>query len=339
MKVLLTGGTGFVGAHIVAALVGRGHDVRMLVRRPEQVPVSLAPFDVAVDDVVVGDVLDESAVQKALDGCEAVVHAAAVFSLDPRRIEEVLATNERATELVLGGAVERGLDPVIHVSSTVALVRHGGSGPDLPLGDMELPYARSKIASERIARRLQDAGAPVTCVYPGGVLGPDDPYLGTIGELMLWIASGRLPLYPRGAMHYVDVRDVAAVVTAAMEPGRGVRRYVVPGWYVDGRELYGAVTRVTGRRRPHVEPPQKVLVVAARFLDAVNRLLPARVHLPGDSESMELMARATAFDTTPATEDLGVVARPLDDSVRDTLLSLAERGKLRPRHLGRLRSA
>lgn len=339
MKVLVTGGTGFVGAHIVGALVEQGHDVRMLVRRAEQVPVSLAPHGVEVDDVVVGDVLDEVAVGAALDGCDAVVHAAAVFSLDPRRTEEVLATNERAAELVLGGAVERGLDPVVHISSTVALVRHGGTSPDLPLGDMDLPYARSKIASERIARRLQDTGAPVTCVYPGGVLGPDDPYLGTIAEMMVWIASGRQPVYPRGAMHYVDVRDVAAVVAAAMEPGQGARRFVVPGWHLEGRDLYGAVSRVTGRRRPHVEPPAPVLLAAARLIDALNRLLPPRLHLPGDPESMQLMARGTAFDTSPATDQLGVVARPLEESVRDTLLSLAAAGHLRPRHLGKLRTA
>jgi nucleoside-diphosphate-sugar epimerase len=204
---------------------------------------------------------------------------------------------------------------------------------------MDLAYARSKMASERIARRLQEAGAPVTCVYPGGVLGPHDPYLGTIAEMMVWIASGRQPVFPRGAMHYVDVRDVAAVVAAASEPGKGARRYVVPGWYVDGRQLYGAVSRVTGRRRPHVEPPQSVLRAAARLIDAVNRLLPPRLHVPGDPESMELMARSTEFDTSPATDELGVVARPLDDSVRDTLLSLAEDGKLRARHLGRLRTA
>lgn len=338
MKILVTGGTGFVGAHVVAALAGAGHDVRMLVRRPEQVPASLHPLGVGVDDLVVGDVLDAAAVGRALDGCDAVVHAAAVFSLDPRRTDQVLETNERATELVLGGAADRGLDPVIHISSTVALVRHGGSSPELPLGDMDLPYARSKIASERIARRLQDDGAPVTCVYPGGVLGPHDPYLGTIAEMMVWIAAGRQPVFPRGAMHYVDVRDVAAVVAAALEPGKGPRRYVVPGWYVDGRELYGAVSRVTGRRRPHVAPPWPVLRAASRALDGLNRLLPPRLHVPGDPESMELMARATSFDTAPATDELGVRARPLDDSVRDTLLSLAEDGRLRPRHLGKLRA-
>jgi nucleoside-diphosphate-sugar epimerase len=125
------------------------------------VAASLDPLGVDVSDVVVGDVLDETVVASAVQGCDAVVHAAAVFSLDSRRAEEMRHTNVRATELVLGQAVARGLDPVVHVSTTVALTRYAGSGPDLPLGDIELPYAQSKIASEEVARRLQDRGDPV----------------------------------------------------------------------------------------------------------------------------------------------------------------------------------
>lgn len=336
MRVLVTGGTGFVGGHIVAALVAAGHDVRMLVRRVEQVPVTLAPLGVSVSDVVVGDVLDRAVVDRALDGCDAVVHAAAVFTFHPKRSDEVLRTNERATELVLGGAVERGLDPVVHVSSTVALVRYGGSGPDLPLGDLDLPYARSKIASEKIARRLQDEGASVVTVYPGGVLGPHDPYHGTTSEMMVWLAKGLLAVYPRGGTHYVDVRDVAAVVAAAMEPGKGGRRYVVPGTHVDGDVLFGSMHRLTGRRFPHVEPPRALIAATARFADRFNRVVPEGWHFPADVEAMEMIDRDTRFDTSLTTEELGVAARPFDDTVRDMLLSLVEAGTLKPRHAGRL---
>jgi nucleoside-diphosphate-sugar epimerase len=101
-----------------------------------------------------GDALDEPAVARAVDGCEAVVHAAAVYSFDPRRATEVRRTNLRAAELVLRQAVAQGLDPVVHVSSTVALTRYGGSAAPLPLGDIVLPYIQSKIDSERVAREL-----------------------------------------------------------------------------------------------------------------------------------------------------------------------------------------
>jgi nucleoside-diphosphate-sugar epimerase len=178
MKVLVTGGTGFVGSHAVAAIARAGHEIRLLIRRPDQVTASLSPLGVEVPDIVVGDVLDERAVSRAVEGCAAVVHAAGIYSLDPRRAEDMRRTNLLASEVVLNSAVGRGLDPIVHVSTTIALTRYGGSGPDLPLGDIGLPYAQSKIASEKVARRLQEAGAPVVTIYPGGVYGPDDPYPG-----------------------------------------------------------------------------------------------------------------------------------------------------------------
>ena len=112
-------------------------------------------------DVVVGDALDERAVARAVDGCRAVVHAATVFSFDPRRATDMRRTNARAAELVLRRAFTQGFDPVVHVSTTVALTRYGGSSAALPLGDIVLPYTQSKIDSERVAQELVAAGVPV----------------------------------------------------------------------------------------------------------------------------------------------------------------------------------
>ncbi len=337
MKVLVTGGTGFVGAHIVAGLAERGHDVRMLVRRREQVATSLDPLGASVSDVQVGDVLDADAVGRALDGCDAVVHAAAVFSLDPRRTAEVLGTNHRATELVVGGAVERGLDPIVHISSCVALTRRGGGGPDLPLGDVDLPYAASKRASEEQVRGYQADGAPVVSVYPGAVFGPHDPYVGTNIEILIWLARGLLPFWPSGGVHYVDVRDVADVVGACLEPGRGPRRYVVPGHHVDGELMFGTLREVTGRRFPYMTMPVGVARPTTRLAERLNKVLPDRVHVPADPEAVELAVRDTRFDTSHTTDELGVRARPWDETVRDTLRWLVEAGHLKARHAGTLR--
>ena len=124
----------------------------------DQVPASLGPLGLEVTDIVVGDVRDDDVVSQAIEGCEAVVHAAAVYSLDPRRAAEMRRTNARATELVLGRAVDRGLDPVVHVSTTVALTRYGGSGPDLPLGDIR---ASVRPVEDRLGEgRPPTAGTP-----------------------------------------------------------------------------------------------------------------------------------------------------------------------------------
>lgn len=328
MRVLVTGGTGFVGGHVVAALVRAGHEVRILARRPEQARVTLGPLGVTVADVVAGDVLDEESVAGALSGMDAVVHSAAVYTSDPRRREEVAGTNVRATRIVLGQAVAAGLDPVVHVSSTAALVRHGGSGPDLPLGDMTTAYSGSKVESEAVARELQAGGHPVVCVYPGAVLGPHDPYRGDQGELLRWLLRGLFPIWPRGALHYVDVRDVAAVVLAVLERGRGPRRYVVPGHHVAGAELFSTLSRVAGRRLRHVELPAQLLSPPLRALDRLVARLPARLRYPAESEGVEMFARDTRMDDRAAREEFGIEPVPLETSLRDTARWLVDSGRL-----------
>jgi len=177
MKVLVTGGTGFVGSHSVAALVSRGHQARLLVQSRDRVARSLSPLGVADVESVVGDVTAPQSVAEGMAGCDAVLHAAAVYSLDPRAASRMRETNLRATETVLGAAVRMGLDPVVHVSSYVALLPPEPRGavltPDSPVTRPVGAYCQSK------ARRFQGQGAPVVIVYPGGVIGPDDPYLGT----------------------------------------------------------------------------------------------------------------------------------------------------------------
>jgi dihydroflavonol-4-reductase len=172
MRVLNTGGTGFVGSHTVAAVIGAGHAVRLLVRRPERVDAALAPLGIWVPDLVSGDVLDPESVQAAVAGCDAVIHAPTVYSLDPRQAASVLATNARATEIVLEAAVKAGLDPIVYVSSYVALLpSRDVLTPDSPVGAGGPAYPRSKARSELIARRHQSAGAPVVTTYPGAVVG------------------------------------------------------------------------------------------------------------------------------------------------------------------------
>jgi dihydroflavonol-4-reductase len=172
MRVLVTGGTGFVGSHSVAALVSRGHQVRLLVRSRDRVAHSLSPLGVADVESVGGDVTAPQSVEEAMAGCGAVLHAAAVYSLDRRAAPRVRETNVRAAEIVLGAAVRMGLDPVVHVSSYVALLPPEKPGAvlttDSPVTRPGGAYCRSKAESEQIARRYQDQGAPVVIVYGRG---------------------------------------------------------------------------------------------------------------------------------------------------------------------------
>ena len=337
---MVTGGTGFVGSHVVVGLLASGHEVRLLVRRPELVADTFAPHvrseaishGISADDLVVGDVRDEAVVRQALDGCDAVVHAAAVFTTDPRRAAEVTATNVAATEAVLGLGAGAGCDPVIHISSTVALTRRGPSGPDLPLGDIEMPYSLSKIESERAARRLQETGVPVVTVYPGVVYGPHDPHFGDQAARLSYVVRGRLPMWPAGGYQSVDVRDVAATVIAVLVRGRGPRRYVVPGHHVGGTQLFRAVESAIGRRRPHLTLPKSIAGAATAPIDAVQARMPASWRYPADREGVEITIRDTHLDDTPARLEFGLRPRVFDDTIRDTITWLVDAGHLGERY-------
>ena len=179
MRVLVTGGTGFVGSHTVAALVEGGHEVRLLVRDPRRVTAALTPLGVQAAnlDTMVGDVTDAAAVDRAVRDCQALVHAGSVYSLDSRDARRIRQVNVRGTDLVLGTAQRAGLDPIVYVSSTAALLQPNGQTltPDNPVGRPPGPYLGAKADAERVARRYQEAGAPVVTTYPGGVLAPTTP--------------------------------------------------------------------------------------------------------------------------------------------------------------------
>jgi nucleoside-diphosphate-sugar epimerase len=336
MKVLVTGGTGFVGATAVAALVDAGHDVRLLARDPGKVAPALRQHGTDLPDrvrVAVGDATDPSAVVPAVEGCDAVVHAAAVFSFDRARRGDIERINERAAEVVLRAGVAAACDPVVHVSSTAALLRRDGDTAGLPLGDVsDRPYVASKVAAERIARGLQDAGAPVVCLYPGGVYGPRDHYLGENADRLRWVARGLFPLWPHGGMHCVDVRDVAACIAAVLVPGRGPRRYVVPGHHVDAAMVYGAVQTALQRRRPHALLPGWLLVPLTTVTEAATRPLPERWRYPAEREAGEILVLDNRFDDSPARRELGVQPREWDAVIADTLTWLVDAGHLPGRY-------
>jgi dihydroflavonol-4-reductase len=323
VKVLVTGGTGFVGSHSVAALRAVGHSVRMLVRSRDRIAPALDPLGVSGVEAVDGDCTDPVKARAALDGCEAVLHCASVFSWSPRLQAGLVAENTAATEQVLTEAAYRGLDPIVHVSSYVALLPS-----DEPLTTESEPgpegsgYAASKAASERIARRLQDQGAPVVITYPGAVMGPHDPYLGESNKLVLELLGSRRPPAV-GSLGCVDVRDVAAAHAAVTEPGRGPRRVMVTGRDLSTVELARQVAAVAGKSSRPLAVPAGVARAMGRVMDVVSRLPGPAV--PAGSGAISVLLDYPGADTS-SWRALGLEFRPLEDTLRDTVAWLQDAG-------------
>jgi dihydroflavonol-4-reductase len=338
MRVLITGGTGFVGSHTVAAVIRRGHSVRLLVRRPERVGAALAPLGIHEVDAVTGDVLDAASVQAAVEGCDAMINAAAVYSLVPGEAKTTLATNARATEVVMEAAVGARLDPIVHVSSYVALLPSDAViGPNSPIGEGAPAYPRSKAESELIARRHQADRAPVVTTYPGAVVGPDDPYFGDSAFALAMILRNRTPFALPGGWPVADVRYVANAHAAMLRPGEGPRRYLLGGNYVTWSELYATLRHLTGRRLPAVPTPGLLARTLGRAMDGFQRLIPTR--LPFGHQGTWIVTQGRGTDDTAAREELGIEPPPLEQTLGDTIRWMVQAGHLPPKLAGDLAAA
>jgi len=337
LLVLVTGGTGYVGSHSVAALARSGHRIRVLARSPDRVSSALEPLGVGGVETAVGDVTDPAAVERALEGCEAVLHAASVFSMDPRRAAEMRSVNVRGTDVVLGAAHRLGLDPIAHVSSELALLPPAAGEiltPDSAVKRPPWAYSRSKADSERVARKYQALGAPVVSVMPAGLWGPQDPHFGEGVALATNVLKRRFPIVPPGGMHIADVRDLAAVHAAVMEPGRGPRSYLVAGHYVSMPEIIRALADLSGRRIPFMTFPKWFLAAFGRVADGVQRRLKTR--LPWSAEGIWVLNCNARCDDSKTRRDLGLEPRPLRETFADTVRWLVEVGRLTSREAGRL---
>jgi dihydroflavonol-4-reductase len=337
LLVLVTGGTGYVGSHAIAALASAGHRIRVLARSPEKIPAALGPLGVDGVDTAIGDVTDPAAVEHALQDCDAVLHAASVFSTDPRKADAITSVNVRGTDLVLGTAHRLGLDPIVYVSSEVALLPPAPGEvltADSPVKRPPGPYCRSKADAELVARKFQAAGAPVVSVLPAAVWGPHDPHLGEGATLATNVLRNRYPVVMPGGMHIVDVRDVAAVLAAVMQPGRGPRSLLVAGHYVTMPDILRTLGDLSGRRLRFVTFPAWFLAAFGRTADVVQRRLRAR--LPWSAENIWIMNCDARCDDSRTREELQLGTRPLQETFVDTLQWLVEVGHLTPRQAGHL---
>ena len=323
MHVLITGGTGFVGGWTAKVIADAGHSIRFLVRNPDRLQTSIAKLGVDVSDFAVGDITDRVSVRDALRGCDAVVHSAALVATDPRQTNEMLTTNMQGAQNVLGQSVELGLDPIIHVSSFTALFRPGLEmlTADLPVVGGADGYGTSKAQVEIYARGLQDAGAPVNITYPGMVLGPPvGDQFGEAGEgvkaaLQMHAIPGR-----SAAWLVVDVRDLAALHAALLEPGRGPRRYTAGGHRVPASVLANMLGQIAGTPMVAVPIPDTALRVAGAVLDRAGRFLP--FDTPFTSAGMQYYTQMPASDDSPSERELGITFRDPTETVADTFEAL-----------------
>jgi dihydroflavonol-4-reductase len=324
MRALVTGATGFIGAHVVAALADSGARVRAFGRH---LPRSgMPPGDV---EFVEGDVLDAESVRRAVEGCDAVFHVAAVYSYGRDDAALMHAVNVQGTRTVLDAALRGKRRRVVYTSSCATCGPVAGrraTERDLPPPrELKIPYKRTKLEAERLMLEAAQGGADVLVVNPTVPVGPGDLRPTPTGKMVSDVARGRARGYLAGSvLNVVAVEDVARGHLDAFERGRAGERYLLGGEDLAVRDVFAVIARAAGRPAPRLPVPWIAAYTGARLVDAVLRRAGREPELLVLDE-VRAGRLPHAFDDSKARAELGYVSRPAADALEE-----AARGALVP---------
>jgi dihydroflavonol-4-reductase len=316
MTVLVTGGTGFVGAAIVRQLLQRGADVRALVRAGSD-QRNLADLPVTR---VIGDLSDVSSLDRALSGCEGLFHAAADYRLWVPNAEAMFRTNVEGTKSLLEAAGRAGVRRIVYTSSVATLgsATNGRPADEMTpstVGDMIGPYKRSKFLAEELVRGMAAAGLPVVIVNPSTPVGPGDVKPTPTGQLVVDALAGRMPAYVDTGLNVVHVDDVAIGHVLAFERGVVGERYVLGGTDMTLRDILAELARIAGRASPSIRLPHAFVLPIAYVAEAWARLTgrPPRATVDG----VRLSRKHMYFSSARAVRELGYRWRDVQEALRD----------------------
>ena len=314
MRALVTGAAGFIGAHLASALVRGGADVRGF---DAHAPTAGTLPDAV--ELVIGDLLDPDALRRAVDGCEAVFHLAAVYSYARRDRALMEAVNVRGTRALLDAALRGSRRRIVHTSSCATcgpVPGRSATERDHPCArDLRVPYRRTKLDGERLALRAAGEGAEVLVVNPTVPVGPGDRRPTPTGKMVADVAHGRARAYlSRSALNVVAVEDVAAGHLAALDRGRPGERYLLGGENIAVRDVFAVIAGAVGRPAPRLPVPWGAAYAAACAADALLRPLGREPGLlvPDEVRGGRL---PHLFDDSKARSELGYVSRPAVDAL------------------------
>ena len=319
MRVFVTGGTGFIGGHVVRKLRERGDDVRALVRSPDK---AAGLRDLGCE-LIAGSLTDSVAIREGMEGCDAAVHGAAIYEvgIPDSRHRAMYEANVLGTENVLRAALDAKIGKVVYVSTVAAFGNTRGQVVDEtyehPGGGYTSYYEQTKVEAHKVAKRLiADEGLPCVIVQPGGVYGPDDH--SAVGKQMHDFLAGRMPLlaFPDLGFNMVHVEDVADGVLLALDKGKPGEAYVLGSQITTMRELIETLARVSGKNAPKRAIPTSLMKAMTPIGPLVGKVMgqpPNLRELISSADGVTFWARHDK-----AMAELDYSPRSLETGLRET---------------------
>ena len=326
--IVVTGGTGHVGNALLRCLVAGGAaDVRVLVRDGSSV-ASLADLEV---EVFRADLRDYSSLVEAFRGAHVVYHIGGIISIGARGLKRLRRTNVEGTRNVIEACRAAQVGRLVYTSSVHALVEpppgtYLSETADADPTRVRGPYAKTKAEATRLVLDAAREHLDAVVVYPSAVIGPFDFRPSDIGRLVIDCCRGGLRVYVRGQYDFVDVRDVACGLLAAASKGRRGEGYILSGHQVSITELIETADLVNGTSFRRWRSPLGLARAASFLMPGYYwvRRQPPRF----TPYSLAVISSNSLTSHEKAERDLGYVARPFDETMRDTVEWFRRRGML-----------
>lgn len=324
MRALVTGGSGFIGGHIVNTLLQKGVDVRVLVR-PTSNTSTFRECDV---EVLCGDITEPASLREAVHGVDLLFHVAADYRLwvpDPQRMH---ATNVEGTVQVLRAASDAGVSRMIYTSSVVT-VRGSRETPGTEADFMVLEkcrstYQRTKVLAEKAVWELIAKGMPITIVNPSTPIGAGDRRPTPTGRLIVDYLTGRLPAFLDMDLNWVSVEDVAAGHWLAAKEGRIGERYILGHANLSLGEFFRILADVSGQPAPKVRIPYAVAWMAALVGNLYGRITAREPQATLDG--VRMAGLPMQYNSRKAVEQLGFPQTPLPRAVAEAVEWFRKKG-------------
>lgn len=327
-RVLVTGGSGFVGSAVARALAARGLAVSALVR-PSSPRTNLAGL---ACQIVEGDMGDAQSMIRALGGMRYLFHVAADYRLWARNPDDIMRNNLEGTRNVMEAARMCGTERIVYTSSVATLKPLSGAAADetsrLEARDAIGAYKQSKIAAQHLVEAMiAEKGLPAVIVSPSTPVGPRDIRPTPTGRIIVEAASGRMPAFVDTGLNIVHVDDVAEGHIQALECGRVGQNYILGGQDVTLKDLLAAIAQCTGRRPPRWRVPRQALFPLAYAAEAVAWVTGKEPFITADG--LRMAKYRMFFSSAKAETELGYKARPYKSGIEDAILWFRQAGYIR----------
>jgi dihydroflavonol-4-reductase len=327
MKILVTGGSGYIGSAVVRELLSDGAKVKVLARKTGGLR-NLEDLDV---ELAHGDITDFHSIKSALRGCDRVFHLAAIYAIwlpDPEMMHWV---NVQGTKNVFEACLQKKIKKVVYTSSVAALGAHGSGRPADESARFNLWHTRdnyyiSKFKAEQVALDYFQRGLPVVIVNPTNPCGPRDAAPTPNGQLIINIIKGKLPGYVDGGINVSDIADTAKGHVLAMEKGKPGEKYILGNTNVSVKEYFDLIAQIGGGKSPSMKIPKP----AAVFSGYLYQLLAKITRKPPVTTAawVRVGSEYSFWDSSKAIEELGMPQTPIRESIQGAVDWFKENGYL-----------